>query len=100
LIENLSKSYGFEYQVYFQPNGILYTKNSFVTNYADFKSELINYTLVSSAYEIIRKKIKNNELNMIDIADLHEHSKNPYVDLAHYSPELNKNIAKVILLNN
>lgn len=99
LIENLSKSYGFEYQVYFQPNGILYTKNSFVTNYNDFKVDLSNYNYISHAYEIIRNKIKSGELKMTDITDIHNQLKYPYVDLVHYSSNLNKNIAKAILLN-
>lgn len=99
LIENLSKSYGFECQVFFQPNGILYARNSFVTNYTDFKNDLSNYALILKAYGIIRTKIEKKELNMIDITDLHNQTKYPYVDLVHYSSEMNRLIAQKILLS-
>lgn len=99
LIKNLSESYGFKYQVFFQPNGILYKKNNFVTNYTDFKNELGNYSYIEKSYKMIINKIKKKELDMINISNLDNYTNYPYVDLVHYSSEMNNIIAKEILLH-
>ena len=97
LIESLSKSYGFEYQVFFQPNGILYAKNNFVTNYTDFKKELINYNYVIKGYQLVQQNILNGNLKMIDVTNLDSQTEYPYVDLVHYTKEMNYILARKIL---
>ena len=58
-----------------------------------------NYSYIDKSYKLIINKIKKKELDMINISNLDNYTNYPYVDLVHYTSEMNKIIAKEILLH-
>ncbi len=96
-IEKITKAYNIPFTVYYQPIGILSTVNPFWIDSATiFKSPLfVNFNYMVPK---IREKIKHwNFPSFIDISDVDDSCGNCYVDLTHYSPELNRIIAETIL---
>lgn len=98
LIDKLAKAYNFEYKIYFQPNGLLLENNKFVKSNAKLKSDFRIYPSIVYSFNYFKNRLKRKNIeNCIDITDLHLDCKNPYVDIVHYSAELNEIIAKEIL---
>jgi hypothetical protein len=91
-IQGLSKSFGFESVVVFQPIGLFDAKNPFVTTAS---RETKGYKYLEMLQNDIRQKIQTRKLNMIDGSDWLKILKSDrYVDVAHYSPESNKLLAE------
>nr|UXE44091.1 hypothetical protein Hi04_10k_c1074_00010 [uncultured bacterium] len=93
-ISHLSKTYGFEALVFYQPIGLLDPTNEFVT---DATRRLPEYAFFASLNDAVRAEIAAGRLAMIDLQDALDPMPHlRYVDLAHYSPAANQLIAAAI----
>lgn len=93
-IDALSKTFGFEPLVFYQPIGLFDPTNEFVT---DAARKMPEYAFLASLDEAVHAQIRLGNLNMIDLHDAlapMEHLR--YVDLAHYSPAAHRLIAAAI----
>jgi hypothetical protein len=96
-IDRLSKAYGFEYAVFFQPQGALSAENPFWRNKATFRQTPI-YRNFNHLISRMSGRIKAGEYkNFYDITGAHDNCLSCYVDLTHYNPRLNERIAAEIL---
>lgn len=96
-LEKLSKAYGFEFSVFYQPIGVLSKGNPFWRNQAT-KSQNPLFINVNYIVPAVRKQISNWNLNgFYDISDVQDSCPDCYVDLTHYNPDLNQKIAEAIL---
>jgi hypothetical protein len=93
-LDRLSKAFGFEALVFYQPIGLFDTKNLFVTEAAQQTSE---YEFLASLDEAVRAQIGSGTLRMIDLHEvLGPLAKNRYVDATHYSPAAHQLFAHAI----
>jgi len=98
LIDNLSKAYGFEYTVFFQPNGIFYTKNVFAASQQLLVNNLHNYAAIQAMHKHIKHLVAQRTFkHFYDISSLDQQCSNPYIDLTHYSMTMNKLLAHAML---
>lgn len=98
LLDTLSKAYGFEYAVFFQPIGQMYDKNVFCTSHQELTAQLRNYHAMEAMYQHTRKLLARNYYHRFyDCSQLDASCSKPYVDLTHYSRPLNQILAKYIL---
>lgn len=98
MLDTLSKAYGFEYAVFFQPIGLFYDKNIFCTSHLELANQLRNYTAMEAMYSHIRQLLaQHNFQRFYDCSQLDASCPTPYVDLTHYSQPLNQRLAKYII---
>jgi hypothetical protein len=93
-IEHLSKSYGFEALVFYQPIGLFDRADEFVT---DATRQTPEYAFLASLDEAVHAEILAAHLGMIDlqgVLDPLPHLR--YVDVSHYSPAAHQLIAAAI----
>jgi hypothetical protein len=94
VIGALSKAFGFEALVFYQPIGLFDPTNEFVTEAARQTPE---YAFLASLDEAVHAKIASGYLNMIDLQDALAPLPNlRYVDINHYSPAAHRLIAAAI----
>lgn len=90
-VKNLSRAFGFEATVVFQPMGLFDPNNPFVLRYA---RDSVGYKYFETMRANIRREIAAGNLPFVDGSDwLNEMDGDRYVDVAHYSPNANKLIA-------
>ncbi|MFH1119573.1 MAG: hypothetical protein V1775_07095 [Bacteroidota bacterium] len=97
-LEKLSKAFGFEFSIYYQPIGILSENNLF---WRDQHTRGLNplYRNFKFIVPRIRDQIARwNFPGFYDISAVHDVCPDCYVDLTHYNPELNGKIAEAILM--
>jgi hypothetical protein len=98
LLEKLAVAYGFKYQIFFQPIGLLYKNHRFVKNQSEFDSAFFAVKQVSYLQKELSKQIKAGSFaHYTDLSDLEKNCPEPYVDLTHYSAAFNRVMAKTIL---
>ncbi len=94
LLKTLSAGYGFKLEVLFQPIGLLDETNSFVP--ARSRTGL-GYRYVAELAATVKSAIAAGELDMVDISGALDAMDEPrYIDVAHYSPAANQELARVI----
>ncbi|HLO89868.1 MAG TPA: hypothetical protein VK172_01765 [Lentimicrobium sp.] len=96
-IDHISKAYGFDFTIYYQPIGILSSENQF---WKEMKSSRLTPLYRNFNYVIPKIKksiIEWNYPHFIDITALEDSCSGCYVDLTHYNAQLNKLIARKIL---
>jgi hypothetical protein len=94
VIGGLSKAFGFEALVFYQPIGLFDPTNEFVTEAARQTPE---YAFLASLDQAVHAEIRAGHLPMIDLQDalgLLPHLR--YVDVNHYSPAADQLIAAAI----
>jgi len=99
-IIKLAQAYEFEFEIYYQPQGVLSESNPFWRNQAASKQ-----TPLYRNFEFIIPKIQEqiaawNYPEFIDITGVLDSCPSCFVDLTHYNPELNMLVAKAILSKN
>ncbi|MGE5456751.1 MAG: hypothetical protein ACM3RX_00185, partial [Methanococcaceae archaeon] len=95
-IDHISKAYGFNFTIYYQPIGVLSPNNPF---WKDLKTSKETPLYRNSIYIIPKIKksfIQSDYPNFIDLTSLQDSCIGCYVDLTHYSPRLNEMIARMI----
>ena len=93
-LNGLSRAFGFELTVMFQPFGLLDNENAFIPPAA---RNLESYHFVSEMNKHVRSEIKRGKFPMVDASDILEDVKQDrYVDAAHYSPAANERLARFI----
>lgn len=98
-LEKISKAYGFEFSIYYQPIGVLSNKNPFWKDQNTYKQTPL-YTNFNYIVPRIRSTLNKWKLpNIYDISDVQDSCADCYVDLTHYNPQLNRLIASAILNN-
>ncbi len=98
LIEALSKAWHFEYTVFYQPIGPLYENNPFIADKETFKQEFMRYKGFDAIHRHIRNRVKDGHYpGMVDLSASDALCTQPYVDLTHYSPSLNRLLAQQML---
>lgn len=96
-IEKLAQAYGFEFAVYYQPQGVLAEQNPFWKDQLNSRQSPL-YRNFDFVIPQIRKQIADWNLPYFyDIAQVQDSCPGCYVDLTHYNPELNRKIAEAIL---
>jgi hypothetical protein len=100
LLEALSKQYHFEYHIFFQPIGSFYNENPFIKDTIEYKNNFRFYKNVEPAYQKLMKFVNSKKIpKVVDLSKAHYSCSYPYVDLTHYSKQMNKKLAELILLN-
>lgn len=96
-IQKLSEAYHFDFHVFFQPIGLLYPKNPFIKNKAVFDTSFFAVKQCRYLEAEMRHTIKNGNINhFTDLSQTHYETNIPYIDLTHYSPQMNLLMAKKI----
>jgi hypothetical protein len=93
-IDTLSKAFGFEPVVFYQPIGLFDPTDEFVT---DATRQMPEYAFLASLDDAVHAEIRAGHLGMIDLRDTLdplEHLR--YVDVSHYSPAAHREIAAAI----
>lgn len=94
LLATLADGYGFRLLAFYQPIGLFDETNVFVPPAA---RSARGYGYLSELDGTVRKAIAERELAMIDISDALDSLKEPrYIDVAHYTPQANRALARVI----
>jgi len=94
LLQALASEYGFRVLVFYQPIGLLDSSNSFVSPLA---RQAPGYRYLAELNDTVRKAISSGHLQMIDISDaLNSLNEVRYIDVAHYTPAANRELARVI----
>jgi hypothetical protein len=94
-IDTLSKAFGFEALVFYQPIGLFDPANEFVT---DAARKTPVYAFLASLDEAVRAEIRAGHLSMIDLQGVFDPlPTGRYVDVSHYSPAAHRLIASAIL---
>jgi hypothetical protein len=94
LLKALADAYGFACHVFYQPNGLLDDTNPFVSARA---RSAPGYRYISELVAVARAAIARGDIQMTDISDaLLDVSGPRYLDVAHYSPEANAQLARTI----
>ena len=98
-LDTLTRAYGIDFDIYYQPVGILAEENPFWRKRQDFKSTAL-YATFRYTISGIRERLERHYMpHFHDIMDVHETCNDCYVDLIHYNSRLNGLIAKEILEN-
>ncbi len=93
-LQDLSRAFGFGLTVLLQPFGLLDERNPFVP--ADVRA-LEDYRHFADTNELLRREIAEGRLAMIDASGaLASLPGGRYVDVAHYSPVANEQLARLI----
>jgi hypothetical protein len=93
-LDALSKAFGFEPVVFYQPIGLFDPANEFVTDKA---RQTPAYALLASLNDAVRAEISAGRLKMIDLNGvLDPLRQGRYIDVSHYSPRANALIAAAI----
>lgn len=96
-ISKIAEVYGFEYYVFLQPQGRMSEENPFIIDVSKYMKSH-QYRNMNSILVSIRSHIEQNMLpNFYDISDSDKNCLDCYVDMAHYNPELSREIAQKIL---
>jgi len=94
LLKALADSYGFALHVFYQPNGLLDSTNPFVPAAARTAP---GYRYISELAATVRAAIAHGDLAMSDISNaLNDMAGQRYLDVAHYTPEANRELARTI----
>lgn len=94
-LKRQAEAFGFVPTVLLQPMGFFDPKNPFVTPAV---RDQFGYRVLLRLRDTIRKEIALGNLKMIDLTDaLNSIVGDRYVDIAHYTPEANAELAKRIL---
>jgi hypothetical protein len=93
-LDQLSKAFGFEPLLFYQPIGLFDPANEFVTDKA---RQTPAYALLASLDAAVRAEISADRLKMIDLSGaLDPLGKGRYIDVSHYSPRAHALIAAAI----
>jgi hypothetical protein len=93
-LDGLSKAFGFEPLVFYQPIGLFDPANEFVT---DAARQTPGYALLASLDDAVRTEIAAGRLKMVDLRGILDPLENGrYVDVGHYSPAAHRAIAQAI----
>lgn len=96
LIAGLAAGFGFEADVFFQPNGLTRTSNRFLRDPTTYPDTMV-YRASVALTEAVRAAITDGRLApMIDISDTHD--PDAYVDAVHYSRPMAEALARRILV--
>ena len=95
-LRSISSSFGFDFVVFIQPLGPLYSENPFISDWNSYSKSPL-YKNASSLFPDL-VALSKGDSNVIDISDAHcRFDSNSYVDLTHYSPRFSKFLAETIL---
>ncbi len=94
LLKALADAYGFTLQVFLQPIGLFDDTNLFVPPTARTAP---GYRYIAGLFTTVRAAIARGELDMIDVSEALNSLPEPrYLDVAHYTPASNKELARDI----
>lgn len=93
-LQELSRTFDFKVSIFYQPLGLFDHANPFVH---DMMRDLESYRLLSSIDGAVRAEIASGRLSMIDASEaLKNIGGYRYIDVAHYSPVANMELARFI----